>query len=250
VSVSRDLLDHMRAQGLVTRRVQRLMSAGGHFRDSLIKLRLFQLTEYERIVYVDADALVRRNLDHLFTLAFDGPIAAPKAYWLPQPFWSSHLLVVKPACDLWERVVRQLGPAAARGRYDMDIVNEEFGREIWTLPDATTCLDSEWEVIGRPGYFPDPVEALDNISVVHFSALGKPWTYSARALHRKRPSAHDAFYRLREDWWRAWNAVYEASPWRVKVRLAWSKRVRRQTAWNKLLARLDRYRLGQRPGHL
>ncbi|WP_424932958.1 glycosyltransferase [Amaricoccus macauensis] len=46
--------------------------------DNFVKLRLWQLTRYEKIVFIDADALVLRNLDRLF----DYPefSAAPNVY--------------------------------------------------------------------------------------------------------------------------------------------------------------------------
>ncbi len=34
--------------------------------DNFAKLRLWQLTEYERVVFIDADAVVVRNIDRLF----------------------------------------------------------------------------------------------------------------------------------------------------------------------------------------
>jgi alpha-N-acetylglucosamine transferase len=46
--------------------------------DNFVKLRLWQLTDYERVVFLDADALVLRNIDRLF----DYPefSAAPNVY--------------------------------------------------------------------------------------------------------------------------------------------------------------------------
>ena len=37
--------------------------------DNFAKLRLWQLTEYEKCVFIDADALVLRNIDRLFELS-------------------------------------------------------------------------------------------------------------------------------------------------------------------------------------
>lgn len=42
-------------------------SAAGtsYFRESLTKLRIFELEEYARIIYLDADGLLWRNVDHV-----------------------------------------------------------------------------------------------------------------------------------------------------------------------------------------
>ena len=51
------------------------------WQESLTKLRIFQLEEYARVVYADADGLVWRNMDHLFQLP-PARVAMPRAYWL------------------------------------------------------------------------------------------------------------------------------------------------------------------------
>jgi alpha-N-acetylglucosamine transferase len=125
--------------GMITLMVSRL--GRGHpeyFRDCFVKLRSFQLTGYHRVVVVDADAVPLKSLDFLFTLPFDGPLAAPRAYWLPQPCWTSALLVVRPSRTLWTRLKRSLKiapkPNSSEIFADMELVNREFGSGIHTLP--------------------------------------------------------------------------------------------------------------------
>ncbi len=171
-----------------------------YFRDCLVKLRIFQLIEYDRIVYADADAMPLKSLDDLLVLPFDGPIAAPRAYWLPQTFWTSALLVVRPSAAHWARVSRRFRSASENGVYDMEILNSEFCSEICTLPDGIFCLNSEWEEADRPGFFGDFAETRSRVSVVHFTALGKPWLYPSEVVRRLRPKAHPIFYELWETW--------------------------------------------------
>lgn len=206
------LLNRMRALGVVTRRVRAPAKLRGHYRDCLTKLLVFQLVDYERVVYVDADAIPLKSLDFLFTFQFDAPVAAARAYWLPQPFWTTYLLVVKPSLELWKRVNRWMGSETASLKNDMDIINLEFGGEIQTLPAGVTCLDSEWEDARRPGFFPDAAGRFSAVALVHFTALGKPWSYSVARGRRLRPHAHEAFHELREEWWTVRDAAFQDSP--------------------------------------
>ncbi len=95
--LARSILAKMREMELMTVMVPELRYIDyPYFKDCLVKLRIFQL-EYERVLFVDADAIPLKSLDDLLRFSFDGSVAAPRAYWLPQPFWTSALLVVRPS---------------------------------------------------------------------------------------------------------------------------------------------------------
>jgi len=197
VGVSQRLLAKMRAMGLRLREVPRpRYTRGRYYRDCFVKLRVFGMDEYARIVYVDADAMPLASLDHLFDFPLDGPgpIAAPRAYWQPQPKWGSYLMVVAPSRDAWGRIEAHLPLAAGNGHFDMDIVNVAFAGAIATLPENVVRLNSDWEDVTRT------TAARPAPSVIHFTALGKPWTYGMRRVRRLRPDAHPLFYAT----WQAW----------------------------------------------
>lgn len=204
------VLGRMRESGFVTVATPEFPPAQGrYYRHSLLKLAVLGLTRYERVVYVDSDAVPLKSLDPLFTFPFDGPIAAPIAYWLPQPFWGSYLMVVKPSAGLRSRAEKHYTHAAIKPYYDMDIINAEFGGEICSLPIECVCLNSEWEDVEHPGFFGDPIQAYSKVSVVHFTALGKPWFYSQEAALRLRPKAHPIFHDLWRKWWQARDEVLD-----------------------------------------
>jgi hypothetical protein len=217
--VSCYLLVRLREMGVSTRRVatELLHIRGGYYRDCLIKLKALGLTEYERVVFVDADAMPLRSLDFLFSLPFDEPIAAPSAYWVRQPYWTTCLFVAKPSVELWKRVACHFGAAPEKDFYDMDIVNEEFRNEIRTLPADVVCLNSEWEDAERAGALGEFDVTFANMAVVHFSALGKPWSYSPKQVRRLRASAHSAFHRLWDTWWNARDEAFQGSPLATQV---------------------------------
>ena len=200
-NLSRWVVAKMREMGMTPVEVPPLVPMKNrYYRHCLTKLRIFQLVQYERVVYVDADSIPLRSLNDLILLPLQGPIAAPTAYWLPQPFWTSALMVVRPSMENWRRIIRHFDRAAKTSMYDMDILNAEFRLEIQSLRSGIFSLDSEWEHIDRPNFFGNPKEAYDNVSVVHFSSIGKPWSYSTRRVSRYRPSAHPIFLEMWDTW--------------------------------------------------
>ena len=125
------IVEKMRRLGIRTRLVAPIPGVRvGHYRHCLVKLRALTLIEYERVLFVDADAIPLGSLDELLSLPFGGPIAAPKAYWLKQPCWTSALLVLRPSMALWKRAKRHFSTAYLSNLFDMDIINLEFANEI------------------------------------------------------------------------------------------------------------------------
>ena len=73
---------------------------------SMTKLRFFELSQYQRLISFDADGLVMRSMDHLFSLP-SAPVAMPRAYWLDQPRMCNALAVIEPSAQRLEELMRQ-----------------------------------------------------------------------------------------------------------------------------------------------
>jgi alpha-N-acetylglucosamine transferase len=174
------------------------------------KLRVFQLYEYARVVFLDADTLVQRNLDHLFDLTA-AAFAAPRAYWLKQPFISSQLFVLTPSPATWARIDKYFAPDSdllTRDLYDMDLLNLEFKDDMTILPSIYCILNGhfdpnqksnfeKWKTIAG-GY--EVNELIDEAFVVHFSDT-KPWKYNGRKTASNDHSKATTFYNtLYKDW--------------------------------------------------
>ena len=52
---------------------------------------MFELEAYERLVYMDADGLAWRNMDHLFHLP-PARVAMPRAYWMEATNFSDQIM--------------------------------------------------------------------------------------------------------------------------------------------------------------
>ena len=48
---------------------------------TFVKLHLFSLTEFDRVIALDVDIIVRRNIDHLFSAAVRAPAAVLDSHW-------------------------------------------------------------------------------------------------------------------------------------------------------------------------
>ena len=213
------LLKAMDEMGALPVRVKRLPYVSFHyFKDCLVKLRILQLNLYDRIVYLDVDTLVLKSLDTLFELSFHEDMAAPRAYWLPQPCITSLLMVVKPSMKMWARVAPYIKRAHEKALYDMEIFNLAFKGEIHFLHDYYGCLNSEWENKNAPLRFEELDRLKRKVPLVHFSALGKQWQFHPIWVRILRPRAHPFFCQLWKDWWAERSEVVRQMPFRLKWR--------------------------------
>jgi lipopolysaccharide biosynthesis glycosyltransferase len=87
------------------------------------KLRAWELVEYEKVVLLDADMVVRKNLDHLF----DRPeVAAAPDFLLPHSF-NSGLMVLDPSRRTFDRMMRALAESPTYDGGDQGFLNTFFG---------------------------------------------------------------------------------------------------------------------------
>ncbi|EIM72112.1 glycosyl transferase family protein [Nitratireductor aquibiodomus RA22] len=95
--------------------------------DNFAKLRLWQLTEYERVVFIDADAVVVRNIDRLF--GYPEFSAAPNVYESLADFHrlNSGVFVAAPSEATFVAMLARLDqPAAFWRRTDQTFLQAYF----------------------------------------------------------------------------------------------------------------------------
>lgn len=137
-----------------------------YYSDVLLKLRAFRLhrilPHLKRIIVLDSDQLILRNLDPLFELP-PVDVAAPVAYWLGDeglksvPGVTSTLMLVQPNDETWGIVERGMQNMTA-GMYDMDVVNKVFASRTMVLPGRFCTLNSHWEAGDLPAWFAESGE--------------------------------------------------------------------------------------------
>lgn len=128
----------------------------GYYQDCLLKLHAFKMQELDpslqKVIVLDSDQLILKNLDHLFTTGIDVDVAAPRAYWIAKEAFSTAMMVITLSSNLWRKVEQALKDIRLN-QYDMDVANELFGDTVLMLPGSFVALNSHWEDWNLPSWF-------------------------------------------------------------------------------------------------
>ncbi|MEM5495523.1 glycosyltransferase [Hoeflea sp. AS16] len=112
--------------------------------DNFCKLRLWQLTDYQSCVFIDADALVLRNIDKLF----DYPefSAAPNVYETLRDFhrMNSGVFVARPSLETFAAMLVMLDQPDAFWRRTDQTFLETFFPDWHGLPVFMNMLQYVW----------------------------------------------------------------------------------------------------------
>ena len=196
--------DELRARGMHVIRLSASIKIpfsfeknSGHWGNTFDKIQLFGLTDFTKLVYLDSDMLVLKNIDELFEKNHLSAVAAGQ---LENPDWirlNSGLMVITPEHQLPEKMIgmmdRAIQDITALGSNkigDQDIINAYYS--AW--PDQKDLhLDEGYNVfishldayIVKHGY---QISAGDtktpkDIRVIHFVGQKKPWMNWARTRH-------------------------------------------------------------------
>ncbi|CAD7936954.1 unnamed protein product [Amoebophrya sp. A120] len=155
------------------------ISKSAYYSGFHMKFEAWSLTQYERVVLLDADSFVLKSLAHLFLLPKEYAFAAPFAYWFVRKkaddsarprmrlTMCSAMLVLTPSEAVYSEWRKNVEQRTTRD-YDMDIINKKY-----RLPDDEACgvgdaallpptyavLNSHWEkeLHGAPNPAADPI---------------------------------------------------------------------------------------------
>ncbi|EIW87045.1 glycosyltransferase family 8 protein [Coniophora puteana RWD-64-598 SS2] len=133
----------------------------------LTKLHVFRLTQYSKIIFLDADVLPVRPLSHLFHLEHEFS-AVPDVGW-PDIF-NSGVMVLTPGEDKFDQLRQLLKTTGSWDGADQGLLNEWRGDD-WhrlsftynTTPTAAYTYAPAYARFGK------------QISAIHFIGPNKPW---------------------------------------------------------------------------
>lgn len=166
-----------------------LSKLGSHYwAKTFFKLQVFCLYQFDRVVLLDCDILVLKNLDSLFALPQISASSVGPAIGLRGEAWqglTSGVMTLEPSNNSYSRVMSAIEEVVeskiSKGHKagDQDVINLVFG-QIWArdsrrkLPETYNLI---WSFLEEYCIYHLPNGLLD-VAVVHFSGSTKPWHYT------------------------------------------------------------------------
>lgn len=161
-----------------------------HWNESFLKIKIFSQTAYKKIVLLDSDMLVVKNVDHLFESPNLSAVIAGKQSNPNYQNLNSGLIVIEPKSYLADKIydsfnciVNNINNYKAIG--DQDLLHLAFPdwkrRNELHLPEGYNLLSDcvarylHQRKGGKRIFF------TKDIYIVHFACNPKPWNYTFKA---------------------------------------------------------------------
>ncbi|KAJ3673691.1 hypothetical protein LUZ60_005683 [Juncus effusus] len=203
-------LHALQAAGWSLRKIERIHNPNprpdGLFEYNYSKFRIFQLTDYDKLVFIDSDIVVLRNLDILFSFP---SISARVDH---DELFNSGIMVVEPSNCTFKNIMLNINSVESYNGGDQGFLNEIF---VWwhRLPRRTNFFKVTWENTMKEKLMLDTMFVADpaQLYTIHYFGL-KPWMcyrdYDCNwDLDNVREYANDeAHWR----WWRIYDEIDES----------------------------------------
>ncbi len=152
-----------------------------YWKETLFKLKVFNLIRFSKIVFLDADMIILKNIDYLFNYPHMSAVAAGQILHQDWNRLNSGLMVIEPSKEEYEGIIKNIDAvydeciAKGQGFGDQDVINAFF--KNWPV-QKELHLDEGYNVmLGYAGYINKKDHDYD-IYVYHFTGAEKPWNKS------------------------------------------------------------------------
>ncbi|KAF9131515.1 hypothetical protein BGW39_001691 [Mortierella sp. 14UC] len=189
---------------------------------TLTKIHIFNQTQYSKVVFLDADTLVLRNIDDLFETAANGTLededrnkrfaASPDAGW-PDCF-NSGVFVCKPCYKDYTGLIQMASQEGTFDGGDQGLLNSYFSG--WSRGEASNRLPFTYNTTPTASYSYAPAyqQYRDRLAVVHFIGNFKPWQWLRFAdgkVFPRNTSSKDSID-LVQQWWNVFDNFVGGKP--------------------------------------
>ena len=97
-----------------------LSKRGDYFSGAYSKIHIWNMTNYERVVYLDSDVLVMSNIDHMFDC---GTFCAAFRH---SDLFNSGTMVIEPSTAVFEDMIERIPSISSYDKSDQGFLNEYF----------------------------------------------------------------------------------------------------------------------------
>lgn len=158
------------------------------------KIELWNLTQYERVVYIDCDVVALRAPDELFALDVNFA-AAPDVGW-PDCF-NSGFMVLRPNLQDYYSLKALAERGISFDGADQGLLNMHF-KDWHRLSFTYNCTPS-----ANYQYIPAYKHFQSTISMIHFIGSQKPWNLPRQVVPVESP-----YNQLLSKWWSVYDRHY------------------------------------------
>lgn len=148
---------------------------GRRIKGTHTRLHAWNYTEFSKVVYIDADVMLLRNIDELFDINEDFAAAPCSRPGILDPCFNAGLLVLRPDSDQYREILELWGEITAR---DTCLTDQEL------LNIFYANVGTDWKFL--PYSYNVRRFMFRPLSAFHFVGSSKPW------ISKCRPSRKEA----------------------------------------------------------
>ncbi|RMJ07147.1 hypothetical protein CDV36_013252 [Fusarium kuroshium] len=167
----------------------------GDLHSAFTKINLWKLTQFSKIVYIDADIVAYRAPDELFNITHPFS-AAPDIGW-PDLF-NTGVMVLTPNMGDFYAMIAMAERGISFDGADQGLINMHFGNQYNRLSFTYNVTPS-----AHYQYVPAYRHFQSSINMVHFIGANKPWFTG-----RDAPRGTDPFNDMVGRWWAVYDRHY------------------------------------------
>lgn len=177
--MQKDLKIHVIETGTVD--IPKNVDEKSYWKDTLFKLKVFSMTDFQKIVFLDSDMVVFKNIDHLFDKESISAVTAGVVLHKDWNQLNSGIMVITPNIEDYLGMIKLIQPTFEMRRSlhlgfgDQDVIKAYFSHWIEEkekhLPESYNCMVGYAELLIKKGI----INGLNDIYVYHFTGKEKPW---------------------------------------------------------------------------
>lgn len=167
----------------------------GDLHSAFTKINLWRLTDFSKIVYIDADVVAYRAPEELFNLS--QPFAAAPDIGWPDLF-NTGVMVLDPNMGDFYAMMAMAERGISFDGADQGLINMHFGQQYHRLSFTYNVTPS-----AHYQYVPAYRHFQSSINMVHFIGANKPWFTG-----RDAPSGSGPFTEMIGRWWAVYDRHY------------------------------------------
>lgn len=232
-SISVEKRDALAAAGWIIRIIERIRNPRAekysYNEYNYSKFRLWQLTDYDKIIFIDADIIVLRNLDLIFSFPQMSAVGNDNS------IFNSGIMVIEPSNCTFMHFMQQTNEIVSYNGGDQGFLNEIF--VYWhRLPRRVNFLKNFWSNTTVEYSMKNQLFGADppKLYAIHYLGL-KPWVcyrdYDCNwDIGDQRVYASDVAHRT---WWKLHDTIDES----LKGHCNLTKQRRIELKWDRMQAK-------------